>query len=103
MYPHTSRMLGSLHHYVKIWLKGRPKKWQVDGIWMNPLLAAAITEAGLEEVEMYVTRHQIIVAKFIMNKPIIDLFLVEERHLGVWVLHQWREREVLEGMRPKTN
>ena len=56
----------------------------------------------MEEVEMYVTRHQIIVAKFIMTRPIIDLCLVEERHLGVWVFHQWQEREVLEGMRSKT-
>ena len=42
-----------------------------------PPLEYGMVEAGLQEVETYVSRRQNTVAQFIVTRPIMDLYLVE--------------------------
>ena len=57
--PHIWSILGGLHHRVAHWLKGQ-QPWRVRvGSWVYPYLVEAITEVGLQEVEIYASNHQI--------------------------------------------
>ena len=60
-----------------------------------------MTEAGLQEVETYVSCRQNTVAQYIATRPIMDLFLVAKRRPVPIVEMQWWEQEgmYLEGMR----
>ena len=56
MNPHIGRVLGGFHHRVDRRLTGR-QTWQGrDGVWTYPPLEDAMAEAGLQEVETYVSR-----------------------------------------------
>ena len=57
-------------------------------------------EAGMQEVETYLSRHQNTVAQFIATRPIMDLFLVAERRLGPMISKFWWEQDEVdvEGM-----
>ena len=52
-------------------------------------------EAGLHEVEIYVSRYQNTVSQYIMTRAIMDLHLLEERRPGTSMSKRWWEREVL--------
>ena len=54
-----------------------------------------MAEAGLQEVENYVSRQQNTVAQYIQTRPIIDLCLVTKRRPGPRVAMQWWEQEGL--------
>ena len=58
-------------------------------------------DAGLQEVESYVSHRQNTVAKFIATKPIIDLCLAAEWRSGPRVFKRWWEQGDLgvEGIR----
>ena len=60
-----------------------------------------MVEAGLQEVETYVSRCQNIVAQCIATRPIMDLCLAAERRPGSRVANRWWEQDGLdlEGMR----
>ena len=60
-----------------------------------------MTEAGLKDVETYISCCQNTVAQYIATRPIIDLCLAEKRRLGPRVSMWWWENEGLdlEGMR----
>ena len=42
-------------------------------------------EAGLEEVEEYITRRQNTIAQYIVTRPILDLCEESVRRPGTWV------------------
>ena len=60
-----------------------------------------MVEAGLQEMETYVSRRQNTVAQYIATMPIMDLCLTAEQRPGPRVAMQWWEQEGmdLEGMR----
>ena len=53
--PRMQRVLGRFHHRVARRLTGRKHQKGRDGGWVYPLLEDAMTEAGLQEVETYVS------------------------------------------------
>ena len=53
-------------------------------------------EAGLQELENYVSCHQNTVTQLIEIRPIMDLFMVAERRPGSQVDRRWWEQEGLE-------
>ena len=59
-----------------------------------------MSEAGLQEVEIYISFCHNTVAQSIAISPIMDLFLVAERFMGSRVAKRWWEHDGLdlEGM-----
>ena len=51
----------------------QPRSWGV-GSCDYPLLAATMEEAVFEEIGVYVTRRQNVVAQYDTTRPILDLF-----------------------------
>ena len=54
--PMTEKALRSFKHRVARWLTGRTSGRRGGGCWDYPLLTAAMTEAGFEEIRTCVTR-----------------------------------------------
>ena len=54
-----------------------------------------MAEAGLQEVETYVSRGCNTVTQFIVTRPIVELCLTAERRPGSRVDKQWGEQEGL--------
>ena len=82
MNPLTGRVLGGFHYRVDCRLTGRQPRRGKDDVWIYPPLEDAMAEAGLQEVETYVSRCQNIAAQFIAISTIIDLCLAAERRPG---------------------
>ena len=55
-----------------------------------------MAEAGLQEVETYISHHQNTVAQYIATRPIMDLCLAKKRRPGPRVAKSWWEQEVLD-------
>ena len=53
--PIMKIMLSVFRHMVACRLKGRQSCRELDGWWVYPLLEDAMAEAGLQEVETYVS------------------------------------------------
>ena len=56
-----------------------------DGVWTYPPLEDVMVEAGLQEVDTYVSRRQNTVSQFIATRPIMDLSL-EAGDIGIHLL-----------------
>ena len=56
----------------------------------------AMVEAGLHEVDTYVSRCNNTVTHFIGTRPIMDLFLAEEQRLGSRVAKWWWDQDGLD-------
>ena len=72
--PHMDRALGSFQNSVARSITGRQPRWIREGIWEYPLLAAAMEEAGFEDIGFYITRKQNTVAQYIAKRPILELY-----------------------------
>ena len=71
------RVMGGFHHRVAYRLMGwQPWKGR-DGGWVYPHIEDAMTKAGLQEVDNYISCRQKTVAQYIATRPIIDLCLAE--------------------------
>ena len=55
------------------------------GNWTDPTMGGAIAEAGKEDIETYISSRQNTVAQFILNRPILDLYMKEEPQTGAQV------------------
>ena len=55
-----------------------------------------MAEAGLQEVDTYISRHHNTVAEFIVNSPIMELCLGEERRPGSSVTKWWWDQDGLD-------
>ena len=53
-------------------------------------------EVGLQEVETFITRLQNTVSQYIVTRPIMELCLVAEQHMGTRVLNWWWYQECLD-------
>ena len=82
-------VLGIFHHRVAHRLTGRKPKRGRGGGWIYPPLDDAMAEAGLQEVETYVSRCHNTVAQYILTRPIIDLYLAAKRRMGPRVARRW--------------
>ena len=87
--PYIGRVLGGFHHRVACRLTGRQPWRGQGGGWVYLLLEDAIAEAGLMEVDTYVSRLQNTVAQFIANRTIMDLCLEAELMTGSRVDKRW--------------
>ena len=88
MSPHIGKMLGGSHHRFACRLTGGQTKRKLDGMWDNPALLEAMEEAGIQELETYVTHHHNTATQFIETSTIMDLCLEAERHPGARVSNQ---------------
>ena len=67
-----------------------------EGRWEYPPLVADMDEAGLEEIGVYVTRTQNMVAQYIATRPILYLCERSVWRSGSWVYQRWWEQEGLD-------
>ena len=63
---------------------------------MYPLLAEAMEEAGLQEVDTYIYHRENTVIQFIATRPIMDMWLAAEKRPGSWVSKRWWGQEGLD-------
>ena len=85
----NSRVLGSFHHRLAFRLTGRqPQIWR-DVVWIYPLTENEMIEAGIQEMETYVSFRQNTVTQFIADRPIMDLCLVTEQRTRPMISNQW--------------
>ena len=95
MTPHIGSDLDGLqyrvYHRMTVW---QPRRG-VDGRWRQPLLAEAMRESGLKEVETYIYSLQNTVANFIATSTIVDLCLEAERRPGPRAYMWWWDQECL--------
>ena len=79
--PRMQRVMGGFHHRVAHRLMGRqPQKgWDVGWVYFH--MGDEMTEAGLQEVDTYISFCQNTVVQYIVTRPIIDLCLAEKRRL----------------------
>ena len=75
MTPSIVRDLGIFYHRVARRLLGRKLRRVIDGIWRYPRLAEAMEEAGLQDVDTYVSRRYNTATQFISTRPIVYLCL----------------------------
>ena len=77
----TSRLEKSLkgfHHREARRMAGVGPNSQWDGTWVYPPIGAELEMVGLEEIGVYISRHQKTVAEYIATHTIMELCLVEE-------------------------
>ena len=87
--PRMKRVLGRFHHRVALRLKGKQLRKGRGGVWFCPPLEDAMVEAGLQEVETYVSRCQNTVAQYIATSPIMDMCLSVNRRPRPRVAIRW--------------
>ena len=70
MTPHIGMYWGGFHHRVAYRMTGRQQMRGVGVRWAYTLLAEALMEAGLKEVEIYVSRCQNTPVQFIATSTL---------------------------------
>ena len=65
--------LSIFQNRVALRLTRRELRRRGEGIWEYPPLAAAMEEAGFEEIGVYITRRQNTVSQYIAARLIMDL------------------------------
>ena len=94
--PRMQRVLGGFHNRVACRLTGlQPQKGRDKG-WFYLPLEDTMTEAGLREVETYVSRHHNTVEQYIATRPVMELCLEAKRRPGPKVTMRWWEQEGLD-------
>ena len=82
------KVMGGFQHRVARRLMVRqPRKGRYRGL-VYPPLEDAMAEAGLQEVDTYVSSRQNTVAQYIATRPIMYLFLAAKRRTGPIVAMQ---------------
>ena len=81
--PRLDKLLNSFHRYVVRQMSGMVPKLQRDGTWVYTPIGAALEMVGLEDIGVYIARHQNTVAQYIETCPIMDLCLMAERKTGL--------------------
>ena len=89
MILHIGFFLCGSHHRVARRIMGRQPRRGRGIVWVYPPLEDEMMEAGLLEVETYVSLLQNTVTQFIATRPIMDLCLAEERRPGPRVAKRW--------------
>ena len=71
------------HHRAVWWMAGMGPERQLEGTWVYPPIGAALAMVGLDEIGVHIARRQNTVAQYIATRPIMDLWLAEERSPGM--------------------
>ena len=66
------------------------------GSWYYLPMAAAMEEAGFEDIGTYIMRRQNMVAQYISTRTIMDLCEQPTQRPGAWVSRRWWEQEGLD-------
>ena len=103
--PHMERALGSFQHRFPRRIARSQTRRKGEGRWEYPPLVAATEEAGFEEIGVYITRRQNMVAQYIAIRPILNLCKRYVQRPGTWVSRRWWEQEGidLEGVRERAS
>ena len=101
MTPHIGKVLGGFHHRVASKLTGRQLRRGQDSGWVYTPLEYMMAGAGLQEMEIYISRRHNTVAKFLATRTIMDLCLAAQRRPGSRLSKRWWDQDGLdlEGMR----
>ena len=78
MTPRLEKALEGFRHRAAWRIPGMVHKRQQDGMWVYPPIGAALEMVGLEEIGIYISRHQNTFAQYIVTRNIMDLCLAEE-------------------------
>ena len=71
--PQMERDLSNFQHRVAQRLTVRHPRRQGGGSWEYPPLEAEVSEAGIDDIGVYITRRQNTVAQYIATRPILGL------------------------------
>ena len=96
--PRLEKALEGFHHLATRRMAGMRPKCKPDGTWVYPPIGAALAMLVLEEIGVYITRHQNTVAQYILIRPIVDLCLAAERKPGTRLSRWWWEQPTLDIM-----
>ena len=77
-------------------ITGRHPTQRGEGRWEYPPPEAATEEAVFEDIGVYITMRQNMVAQYIVTQPIIDLYERSIWRLLALVSWRWWEQEVLD-------
>ena len=83
------RALYSFQNRVVRRITGRQPREQGYGSWDYPPLTEGMAEADFEEIGVYVTRRQNMVAQYISTQTILDLYEGSVQRPGDWVSWRW--------------
>ena len=72
------KAINGFHHREAWRMAGMGSKRQPYGTWLYPPIGAALEMVGLEEIGIYISRHQNTFAQYIVTRTIMDLCLAEE-------------------------
>ena len=86
--PRIGSNLGLFHQRMAHILMGQKPRMGLDGMWLYLLMEEAMAEAGLQEVEFYVSHHHNKVTQYMATTPIMNLCLAEDICLGKRVPNQ---------------
>ena len=87
--PHMEQALGDFKHRVARWITGRQPRRREEGGWEYPPLAAAMEEAGFEEMGVYIIKRQNMDAQYIATRPILNLYKRSVWRPVAWVSQSW--------------
>ena len=79
--PQLEKYLEGFHHRAVRQMAGMGPKRQRDGTWVYTPIGAALEMVGVEEIGVYISRLQNMVAQYIATRPITELCLAAERNL----------------------
>ena len=71
---------------------------QRDRTWVYPPIGVALAMLGLEEIRVYIARHQNTVVQCIATSPIMDFCLEAEQKTGMRLSRQWWKKPTLDTM-----
>ena len=71
-------------------------KSQRDRTWLYPPIGADLEMSKLEDIRVYISRRQNMVAQYIATRPIMDLCLAAEQKSGMRLYRQWWEKPALD-------
>ena len=89
IYLCIEKTLGCFHYWVIRHLTGQMSQWNRDRTWSYPPLEEALSEAVMQEVEIYIDHHKNTVAQLIATRPNMGLCLVAARRPGAQVSERW--------------
>ena len=92
--PRLEKSLEGFHHWVAWQMVGMGPKLQWDVMWVYPPIGGELAMVVLEEIGVYISRHQNTVAQYIVTCPIMDLCLAAEHKTGMRLSRKWWEQPV---------
>ena len=90
--PRMEKALLGFHHREVRRMAGMVHGRQLNRAWVYPPIGAVLETVLLEDIKVYIYRHQNMVAQYIVTCTIMDLCLAAYWRLGMRILHRWWEQ-----------